>query len=147
MLTGVIQLAAGPAADAFANTPIVESDGTSDSAPPLSFGAMLETLLVPHVPAGQIPSLETAAEIVGTSPRTLRRRLYDEGIGYRQVTDRVRFRRARELPAESGLSTTEIAYGLGYFRPNDLVRAFRRVSALRPDLYGQKDDSGESPDR
>jgi AraC-like DNA-binding protein len=126
---------------------IDESGGISTPALPDSFGAMLEILLVPHVLLGQIPSLETAAEIIGTSPRTLRRRLADEGIGYRQVTDRVRFRRARELLADSGLSITEIAYGLGYSGPNNFTRAFRRMSTFTPGEYRRTGELDLTQDR
>ena len=73
--------------------------------------------------------------------------LREEGIGYRQVTDRVRFRRARELLADSGLSITGIAHGLGYSGPNNFTRAFRHMSSFTPDEYRRTGELDLTQDR
>lgn len=59
------------------------------------------------------PSLEAAAEALHQSPRTLRRRLQEEGLGFREVLDAVRAELEQSLQLQ-GLGSSQIAEQLGY---------------------------------
>ncbi|WP_085582993.1 MULTISPECIES: AraC family transcriptional regulator ligand-binding domain-containing protein [unclassified Pseudomonas] len=87
--------------------------------------------------ASQKPSLETQAQALHQSARTLRRRLEEEGLTFRQLFDRVRAETEQYLELQ-GLSRAEIAAQLGY---NDLaayVHARKRWRADRDDEYANK---------
>lgn len=59
------------------------------------------------------PSLEVAAQALHQSPRTLRRRLQEEGLGFREVLDAVRAELEQSLQLQ-GLNRSQIAEQLGY---------------------------------
>jgi AraC-like DNA-binding protein len=58
-------------------------------------------------------TVESAAEIVGTSGRTLRRHLQEEGVGWRTIRDRLLHRRSRSLLRNTDLSIGQIALEMG----------------------------------
>ncbi|MEK1905006.1 MAG: AraC family transcriptional regulator ligand-binding domain-containing protein [Pseudomonas sp.] len=62
---------------------------------------------------GRAPSLETAASALHQSPRTLRRRLQEQGLGFREVLDAVRAELEQSLELQ-GLNRSQIATQLGY---------------------------------
>jgi AraC-like DNA-binding protein len=76
--------------------------------------------------ANGVPSIETAAEMLGTSPRTLQRRLAHEGLTYFSFVDQLRFERAMTMVEGSDASVGEIARLVGYSAAPHFSRAFRR---------------------
>ncbi|CAD5109278.1 AraC family transcriptional regulator ligand-binding domain-containing protein [Zestomonas carbonaria] len=62
---------------------------------------------------GELPTLENQAEILHQSPRTLRRRLEDQDLTFRQLLDLVRQELEQHLELQ-GKSRAEIASKLGY---------------------------------
>jgi len=78
------------------------------------------------------PSIEMAAEIADMSPRTLRRRLAEEGTSWRQVLDRARLEACDWLLRDPERSLAQIATELGYSHQAHLTRAFRRWTGESP---------------
>jgi AraC-like DNA-binding protein len=75
------------------------------------------------------------ARQLGMSPRTLRRRLQDEGTSLRAMVDDVRRERAL-LFAEAGrYNAGEIAVKLGFADTTSLARAFRRWTGASPSVF------------
>lgn len=97
----------------------------------LTFTGCLSRVLETQLPLGQI-SLPEIAELVGTSARTLQRRLDAQGTTYSVVLDEVRQRVALERLRHSDATVTEIAHDLGYSDSAHFARAFRRWSGLSP---------------
>lgn len=62
---------------------------------------------------GQVPSLDSQADALHQSPRTLRRRLEEQGLTFRQLLDQVRAELEQQLELQ-GESRSEIAAQLGY---------------------------------
>ncbi len=81
------------------------------------------------------PKIESIAEVIGTSKRTLQRRLAEEGITYSELVDHYRFEAAKRLIAESPCSLIDIACQLGYKEAASFTRAFRRWTGLSPQEY------------
>jgi AraC-like DNA-binding protein len=81
-----------------------------------------------------LPSLERAARELGTSVRTLKRKLADEGTSYSELVDHVQVGRAVSL-VRSGLAVDEIADRLGYSDAANFTRAFRRWTGKSPHAY------------
>lgn len=84
---------------------------------------------------GGVLSLEAIAKKLATSPRTLKRRLADEGTTYTELLDELRSKRAMELIANPELTLDEIASRLGYSDVANFSRAFRRWTGSAPGSY------------
>jgi AraC-like DNA-binding protein len=69
---------------------------------------------------------------MGLHPRTLRRRLADEGETFEHLRDDVRFAVARELIELTGIPISEVADFLGFSSLAVFSRAFRRWSGASP---------------
>jgi AraC-like DNA-binding protein len=81
---------------------------------------------------GGDPSLGHVARKLGTSRRSLQRKLADEGLTYALVLDDVRSTIARAYLGQRELSIAEIAYLLGFAEQSSLTRAFRRWTGMSP---------------
>ena len=84
---------------------------------------------------GEAISVATVAGRLGTSARTLRRHLEQEGHSLRSIVDELRRERADELLAK-GTPIKEIAFGLGFSEPSAFSRAYKRWTGKPPKLGG-----------
>ncbi|MCB1487077.1 MAG: AraC family transcriptional regulator ligand-binding domain-containing protein [Bauldia sp.] len=92
--------------------------------------------LVPHVlrhlmMTGQA-GMEDVAAHVGIHPRSLRRRLREEGTTFEEIKDEVRYAVARELLRLGALNMTDIALTLDYSSASAFDHAFMRWSGTSP---------------
>ncbi|WP_076858192.1 helix-turn-helix domain-containing protein [Bradyrhizobium mercantei] len=103
----------------------------SDSA---ALARMVESLIAARLPhrLGE----EDAARLVGTSRRTLVRRLAEAGCAFRPLLDGVLRERARTMLAAGTQSRDEMAAALGYTDATSFSRACRR-------WFGEKNVRGE----
>lgn len=83
------------------------------------------------------PSLQLTARYFHLTPRTLHRRLEDEGTSFRQIQEEVRHALALEYLKAGKLSIQEIAYTLGYTQIANFRRAFKRWEQVPPSQYGK----------
>jgi AraC-like DNA-binding protein len=84
---------------------------------------------------GGSPQLESIAKRLAMSPRTLQRRLKDEGVLFNDVLDSMRFRAAKSYLAQRDIAGTEVAYLLGFVEQSSFNRAFKRWSGQTPTDY------------
>jgi AraC-like DNA-binding protein len=87
---------------------------------------------------GGHPTLESIAKRMAMSPRTLQRRLKDEGIAFNDVVDAMRFQAAKVYLADREIAGTEIAYLLGFAEQSSFNRAFRRWTGQTPTEYRRR---------
>ncbi|MCD8520791.1 MAG: AraC family transcriptional regulator [Saccharospirillaceae bacterium] len=84
---------------------------------------------------GRFPGFEQVADELSLSPRTLRRRLADEGTSYQELLEIWREEMAHQYLLTTHLSIQQISYLLGYNDPANFGRAFRKrnngISPLR----------------
>lgn len=92
---------------------------------------------VRHQLRGDGVTAESVAKALGMSPRTLRRRLEEEGVRFQDLRDAVRKERALEHMGEANLALSEIAYLLGFADTSAFHRAFRRWTGKTPTQYRQ----------
>jgi AraC-like DNA-binding protein len=104
---------------------------TKESKPGL---ARIRSVVAGLALAGAI-SLEAAARRLGTSPRTLQRRLNRRGLRFWALVDQSRFEIAGALLRETDLEVQEIAARIGYCNPNAFSRAFNRWAGCSPTVY------------
>lgn len=95
---------------------------------PLGTTEALRALLATRL-KGVVPPLAELAQLLGTSERSLQRRLRDEGSSYRELVDAVRRTLAPRWLAQPGVSATEVAFLLGYSELSAYTRARRRWAA------------------
>ena len=82
-----------------------------------------------------ITTREELADLLNISPRTLDRRLQDEGASFRELSRQIRFQRACDLLQAGQLSMLEIALELGYRDSANFTRAFRREAGCSPSRW------------
>lgn len=77
-------------------------------------------------------TLEEIAEQLAMHPRTLNRRLSDEGSSFRQIFNQTRFEFSRQMIVGTRVAITEIGLAMGYADASAFTRAFRRSSGMAP---------------
>ena len=81
---------------------------------------------------GGDPKLESIARQLAMSPRTLQRRLRDEGVAFNDLLDAMRFEAAKAYLAQGDVAGSEVAYLLGFAEQSSFNRAFKRWSGQTP---------------
>ena len=81
------------------------------------------------------PGIRLVAEAVGTSVRTLQRRLHERGLTYGDVVQHARLAAARRMLQQPGRRIGEIAQTLGYSDHAHFTRAFQRWTGLTPKRF------------
>lgn len=84
---------------------------------------------------GERPSVEAVAKQLHISPRTLQRRLTEEGTSYQQQLDLVRQQTARHLLTSTDMEAGEIAFFLGFEEINSFTRAFHHWEGTTPNRW------------
>jgi AraC-like DNA-binding protein len=84
---------------------------------------------------GEILKVERIAKRLGTTVRTLHRRLQEEGTSYSTLVDRTRYDLARRLLRHGTESIDDIAYVVGFSDISAFSRAFRRWSGETPRAF------------
>jgi AraC-like DNA-binding protein len=80
--------------------------------------------------------VEVIASRLGTSPRTLQRRLREEEqTSHKQLLDEIRHALALRYLDTEGLSIGEAAFLLGFSEPSAFHRAFKRWTGATPGAY------------
>ena len=82
-----------------------------------------------------IPSLEAIAANFNTSPRSLQRKLQEEGLTYQQVADSIRKSLAIDFLESGRHPIKEVSYILGYNELSAFSRAFKRWTGTTPGSY------------
>ncbi|MCH8497039.1 MAG: AraC family transcriptional regulator [Marinobacter sp.] len=81
------------------------------------------------------PSPEALAQSLHLTTRTLRRRLQEQGSGYKQLLEEARQRDSCHLLSDSDMSIQRIADLLGYTDPANFTRAFKGWTGMTPSQW------------
>lgn len=84
---------------------------------------------------GLVASLDEVAKALAMSPRSLRRKLEQEGTSFRNLVDEERYQIAQQLLTGSDMKLDELAIHLGYTDTASFTRAFRRWAGCSPGEY------------
>lgn len=76
-----------------------------------------------------------AAEVAGTSVRSLQRRLTSQGLSFSRLIDESRFRAACRLLHDPSVKIVDVSAELGYTDSANFTRAFRRWTGLAPQEF------------
>ncbi|MBI5335968.1 MAG: AraC family transcriptional regulator [Burkholderiales bacterium] len=98
-----------------------------------SLGARVRRILLER--QSGFPSLQVTARLFNMTPRTLHRRLIEEGTSFRDILEEVRHMLAVQQMKTGTLSIQEIAFNLGYTDVANFRRAFKRWEHIAPSEY------------
>jgi AraC-like DNA-binding protein len=79
--------------------------------------------------------LETLSAELGISPRTLQRRLYEEGQSFSELIRDVQQEVAERLLLDTSLSVQEVSSRVGFANPASFSRAFHLWTGQSPRDY------------
>jgi AraC-like DNA-binding protein len=114
--------------DAYAEKMLAElSDGNS-------LLGEVRSLMVEALDGGGV-SLETIAEKLSVTPRTLQRRLSDQGTSFKNVLDEVRKGLALSYITQPFIDLAELGYLLGFSDQTAFQRAFKKWTGTTPGKY------------
>lgn len=81
---------------------------------------------------GRIPSIEEAAAALDMSPRSLQRKLQEEGTSFRELAGEIRKDIAFQLMQNPAIKISEVSDILGYSDPTAFRKAFKSWTDLAP---------------
>lgn len=87
------------------------------------------------------PGFDAVARELHLSPRSLHRRLTEEGTSFRLIKEGLRRERAVHLLEKSNESVADIAADLGYSEPSAFFRAFVSWTGVAPKVYRKHHNS------
>jgi len=96
-----------------------------------TFRASVENAIAPLLPHGKA-SVEAVAQQLAVSPRTLARRLSEEGTSFSDVLEGLRNDLAARYLADEDFGIAQIAWLLGYEETSAFSRAFKRWTGKTP---------------
>lgn len=102
-----------------------------------SLRARVERALAAGVTHG-IPDVGAVAAQLAMTPRTLQRRLADEGTSFAALSDDVRRRCAERYLKDARLPLAEVAFLVGFADPSNFHKAFRRWTGETPGAYRER---------
>jgi AraC-like DNA-binding protein len=108
--------------------------------------AMLKQLKTPTLPSrvkgeiislmkGEEPTLATVADRLAMGVRTMQLHLKELGTSYQHILDETRQELAVSHLREQNLSTTDIAYLLGFAEPSVFFRSFKKWTGQTPGAF------------
>lgn len=80
----------------------------------------------------QRPTLELVAGQLHMSTRTLKRRLREQGLSFRQLLDAARLEASTRLLRNTAFSVDHVAWCVGYSCGANFARAFHRWAGMAP---------------
>lgn len=89
--------------------------------------------------------LEAVAALLQLTPRTLQRRLRDEGLNFKQVLDDLRRELALVYLADASLSSLDIALLLGFAEQSSFTRACKEWTGSTPTEYRRRSAASALP--
>jgi AraC-like DNA-binding protein len=88
-------------------------------------------------------SADDIADLLAMHRRTLSRHLKSSGMGYRAITNEIRFEIARQLLQDTQVPLAQIAAALGFSEASAFTRAFRRWSGQTPTAWRSHSDTDD----
>jgi AraC-like DNA-binding protein len=92
------------------------------------------------------PSIRQTADFIGSSVRTLQRRLSAGGVSHEMLVGQIRFATAAAVLERTKAKILDLALDLGYSDHANFTRAFRRWAGCSPQEYRARHGSGVGSD-
>lgn len=82
-----------------------------------------------------LPQMADVIGVLNMTPRTLQRKLKEEGTSYQAIAESVKSELAIGLLKDRTLTINEVSYKLGYAEPSVFRRAFKKWTGVNPKSY------------
>jgi len=102
----------------------------------------VRSVLSTQATAGDM-SIDAVARRLGTTSRTLQRRLARAGTSFETLCDDARKQAAETYLSDTTLSIAEVTYLLGYSEPTSFHRAFKRWHGITPQAFRARTSPGK----
>ena len=99
--------------------------------------------VVANVLSEGVPTLSLIASELGIGPRTLQRRLSENGHSFQSVVDTARHELAQRLLRNTEYSLAEVAFLTGFSEQSGFTRAFKRWAGQTPRSYRLASSAGQ----
>ena len=106
----------------------------------IDFQEQVYSILRPLI-VSQTCSSEHLARMLSMHPRTLNRRLQDQGTSYREIVGKLRFEVAKQFLLDTNMSLIKISTLLGYADASVFTRAFRHWAGITPSAWREENKS------
>ena len=100
-----------------------------------AFANVVHLELVRLANAGQYPSLEDFSDRMNLSPRTLIRKLANEGTSFKAISNDVWLRLAKELLVKTQFPVKQVAARTGFTNTSSFSRAFKSLAGETPQAW------------
>jgi len=100
----------------------------------IDFQEQIHSILRPLI-VSQTCSSEHLASMLSLHPRTLNRRLKEQGTSYREIVGKLRYEVAKQFLLDTNMPLIKISTLLGYADASVFTRAFRRWSNISPSAW------------
>ena len=97
----------------------------------------LESLMDAFQP-GFVPDMNQLSDLLNIAPRTLQRRLCEEGSSFSELIDRWRFQKSVHYLGDGQFKIKDISELLGYANVSNFERAFRRWTNTSPRRFREQ---------
>ncbi len=88
----------------------------------------------------QLPDLNTIARALSVNPRTVHRKLTNEGTSFQEIKDQYRCDVAARCLSEKNMKVKDVSEYLGFSEPAAFCHFFKKVAGLTPSMYTQFTD-------
>jgi AraC-like DNA-binding protein len=109
----------------------------------VGYSERLQHYFLARSPA-RIPDMSAAARELGVSERTLRRKLAEEGVSYRELVQSALVRVACTMLRDPRSSVQAVAHALGFSEVTAFHRAFKRWVGVTPLEYRRDPSTGNA---
>jgi len=105
-----------------------------DTPPPLDLTEAVRQALLPHLHSSSL-NITRAAEICGYTPKTLQRKLHEQGTTITREIAELREQHARHLLLHTNRTIADIGFAVGYPEPSAFTRSFKKWTQLSPSAF------------
>jgi AraC-like DNA-binding protein len=106
-----------------------------------AFAGRVRQLIKEGLPGGEA-RVDAACRRLGVSPRTLQRKLREEGTSFQALLEESQRALAEFYLREPGVAICEVSYLTGFSQPSAFHRAFRRWTGLTPKEFRRENGRG-----
>ncbi len=112
----------------------LQAEKAAPAAAKRPFSDLVREKLLGSMERGDV-AVASVARALAMAPRTLQRRLLEDGLSFQALLDQVRCEAALELLKQREMTLSELAFRLGYSDLRPFARAFKRWTGTTPGSY------------
>ncbi len=97
----------------------------------------VKRIVLKNIEGNSFPTIETVAEKLNTTPRTLQRSLKETDATYNEILLSLKMKMASRYLVDDSYKVEETAYLVGYSEVSSFTRAFKKWKGISPKAYAK----------